>query len=276
MDVDPSLADTYAVGDRVIGAATCLRRKDGGAYAYAAFQEHVVLAAPAIAKIPAGVPYEQAVVLPLGINTAASCLFADATLGLHAPAVEGAPMASRAQTLLVWGATSSVGACGVQLAAQAGYEVVGVASRQNHAMVKALGASACFDQSDAEVVDDVVAYLQGKDVVGAYDAISKDATLSAMCEILDRSGGKKLVAAVMPGAEAKASRGVRITTNLGVDMAGSEVPGRIWRWLGGAMAEERIQYLPRPEVVGKGLEDVQRAVDLLAKGVSAKKLVVLV
>lgn len=31
---------------------------------------------------------------------------------------------------------------------------------------------------------------------------------------------------------------------------------------------------PDPEVVGKGLEHVQTAIDLQAKGVSAKKLVV--
>ena len=41
------------------------------------------------------------------------------------------------------------------------------------------------------------------------------------------------------------------------------------------MEENRINYMPQSEVVGKGLEHVQQAVDLSAKGVSAKKLVVL-
>ncbi|MCJ1434117.1 hypothetical protein MMC27_003483 [Xylographa pallens] len=272
VEVGSSLADAYAVGDRVIGAGTCLQRKDG-AYCYAGFQAYVVLRAPFVTKIPDAVAYEDAAVLPIGINTAASCLFMDATLGLHAPSVDGV-ITRQGKTLLVWGASSCVGSCGVQMATQAGYEVVGVASERNHEMVRGLGASMCFDQSDATLVDDVVAYLKGKEVVGAYDAISTDPTLNAICEILDRSGGRKLVAAVIPGAETKATRGVKITTNISVDMASSELPTTVWQWLGRAMAENRIQYLPQSEVVGKGLEQVQQAVDLLAKGVSAKKLVV--
>jgi len=272
VEVHPSLADVYSIGDRVIGAATCLKRKDG-TYCYSAFQEYVVLKLPSIAKIPKEVAYEVAAVLPLGINTAASCLFMDETLGLKAPSIDGIK-ASRGKTLLVWGASSSVGSCGVQMATHAGYEVVSVASKRNHEMVKGLGASMCFDQSDSTLVDDIVTYLNGKEVVGAYDAISNDSTLNAICEILDRSGGRKLVASVMPGAEAKATKGVKIITNFSTDMASSEFFKAIWQWLNKAMEENRIKYTPQSEVVGKGLEHVQQAVDLLAKGVSAKKLVV--
>ncbi len=272
VEVHPSLADVYSVGDRVIGAATCLHRKDG-AYCYSAFQEYVVLKLPSIAKIPKEVAYEDASVLPLGINTAASCLFIDETLGLKAPSIDGTK-ASQGKTLLVWGASSSVGSCGVQMATHAGYEVVGVASKRNHEMVRGSGASMCFDQSDPTLVDDIVTYLNGKEVVGAFDAISNDSTLNAICEILDRSGGRKLVASVMPGAEEKATKGVKIITNFATDMASSGLSKAIWQWLNKTMQENRIKYMPQSEVVGKGLEHVQQAVDLLAKGVSAKKLVV--
>jgi NADPH:quinone reductase-like Zn-dependent oxidoreductase len=270
--VHPSLADVYSIGDRVIGAATCLNRKDG-TYCYSAFQEYVVLKLPSIAKVPKEVAYEDATVLPLAINTAASCLFMDETLGLKAPSIDGTK-ASQGTTLLVWGASSSVGSCGVQMATHAGYEVVGVASKRNHEMVKGLGASMCFDQSDPTLVDDIVTYLNGKEVVGAYDAISNDSTLNAICEILDRSGGRKLLASVMPGAEEKATKGVKIITNFATDMASSEFFKAIWQWLNKVMEENRIKYMPQSEVVGKGLKHVQQAVDLLAKGVSAKKLVV--
>ena len=272
VEVHPSLADVYSIGDRVIGAATCLNKKDG-TYCYSAFQEYVVLKLPSIAKIPKEVAYEDAVVLPLGINTAASCLFVDETLGLKAPSIDGTKT-SQGKTLLVWGASSSVGSCGVQMATHAEYEVVGVASKRNHEMVRGLGASMCFDQSDPTLVDDIVTYLNGKEVVGAYDAVSNDSTLKAICEILDRSGGRKLVASVMPGAEKKATKGVKIITNFATDMANSEFFKAIWQWLDKAMEENRIKYMPQSEVVGKGLEHVQQAVDLLAKGVSAKKLVV--
>lgn len=272
VEAHPSLADVYSIGDRVVGAAGCLNRKDG-AYCYSAFQEYVILKLPSIAIIPKEVAYEDAVVLPLGINTAASCLFMDETLGLKAPSIDGAKP-GQGKTLLVWGASSSVGSCGVQMATHAGYEVVGVASRRNHEMVKGLGASMCFDQIDPSLVDDVVTYLKGKEVVGAYDAINDDAALNTLCEILDRSDGRKLVASVVPGAETKGTKGVKIVTNFAADAASSEVPKAIWQWLNKAMEESRIKYMPQSEVVGKGLEQVQQAVDLLAKGVSAKKLVV--
>lgn len=48
----------------------------------------------------------------------------------------------------------------------------------------------------------------------------------------------------------------------------------VWEWLHRVMEETKIKYLPQPEIVGKGVEDVQKGVDLLAKGVSAKKLVI--
>ena len=101
-----------------------------------------------------------------------------------------------------------------------------------------------------------------------------DSSLNALCEILDRSHGRKLVVAVMPVAEAKATKEVKIITNFAADMASSESFKATWQWLNKAMEENRIRYMPQSEVVGKGLEQVQQAVDLLAKGVSAKKLVV--
>ncbi|KAB8228933.1 zinc-binding alcohol dehydrogenase family protein [Aspergillus alliaceus] len=243
-----SLAGIYAVGNRE------------GKYCYSACQQYVVLNLPFIAKIPKEVAYEDAAVLPLGINTAASSLFAEETLGLDVPSVDGTKP-PRGKMLLVWGASSSVGACGVQMATQAGYDVVGVASKRNHEM------------RDPTLVDDIVAFLDGKEVAGAYGAITSDSALNATCEILDRSGGRKLVASVIPGAEEKATNSVKGVTNFATDIANSGVGNAIWQWLSSAMGY-RIKYMPQSEVVGKGLEQVQEAVDLLAHGVSAKKLVV--
>ena len=62
----------------------------------------------------------------------------------------------------------------MQLAAHAGHEVVGVASKRNHDTVKGLGASKCVDQNDPNLVGDIVTYLKGKEMVGAYDAISDE------------------------------------------------------------------------------------------------------
>jgi NADPH:quinone reductase-like Zn-dependent oxidoreductase len=272
VEVDTHLSDTYQVGDRVTGSAACVQLRDGN-YCYSGFQEYVVLKMPFIAKIPKDVGYEEAAVLPLGINTAASCLFSDKTLNLNLPSNEGKTLEKK-QTVLIWGASSSVGSCGVQLATHAGYEVVGVASSKNHEIVKHLGARVCFDQNDPIVVDSIVKYLQDKDVVGAFSSVNSEAALDSLCEILDRNGGIKVVASVVPGAEQKASRGVTIVTNFTTDIEKNSFTRPVWKWLNRVMDESKIKYLPQPEIVGNGLEDVQKGVDLLAKGVSAKKLVI--
>ena len=265
----------FKVGDRVFGSSTPLVQK-GTTYHRAGFQDYVVLTADTTAKMAEEVSYVDAVVLPLAINTAASCLFPKPLLGLSMPTLDGTKP-GLGKTLIVWAASSSVGSAGVQLAAQAGYEVVGVASKHNRDMVLALGAAAFFDRSDSNVVNDVVAYLHGKDVVGAYDGISNESTIPPLCEILDRSGGRKFIAAVYPDADQHAIKGVQVVLNFALDdpaAVGADINPRVWAWLEGAMKDGRIKCMPQAEVVGTGLGDVQKAVTLLLQGVSAKKLVV--
>ena len=48
----------------------------------------------------------------------------------------------------------------------------------------------------------------------------------------------------------------------------------VWRWLTTALADGSMQCKPNAEVVGRGLESIQEAVDRIGEGVSAKKLVV--
>ncbi|MCJ1341139.1 hypothetical protein MMC09_006435 [Bachmanniomyces sp. S44760] len=258
----------FKIGDRVIGQAQPF---PGGIYKYAAFQEYVVLKSPEIAKIPDQISWTDAAVLPLGLNTAASCLFQEATLALEMPPCKK----KEDEVLLIWGASSSVGSCGVQLATRAGYEVFGIASRKNHDFVKSIGATQTFDQADGDVIENVVAALKGKTCVGAYDAISKEKTLDTICKVLHKSGGRKLIAAVMPGVESLASHGVTIKTNLTTRNSETPVGHQIWRvYLEPALASGAIQCRPAADVVGHGLEAIQHALDSLAPGVSAKKIVV--
>ena len=261
----------FQPGDRVIGQA---KPVPGGINKYAAFQQYVVLKMPLIAKIPPEAEWTDAATLPLGINTAASCLFQDGTLALEMPLVSG-QVSSRGQTIVIWGASSSVGSCGVQLAAAAGYEVFAVASWKNHDFVRSIGAARVFDQSDMGIVDDLVAVLSAKDCVGAYDAISTEKTIGVLCEVLRRSKGKKLVVSIMPGTEKLATKEVSVRTNFAASNADTPVGPHIWRgYMEPALASGALQYKPTPEVVGHGLENIQKAINILAQGVSAKKLVV--
>lgn len=49
----------------------------------------------------------------------------------------------------------------------------------------------------------------------------------------------------------------------------------IWgEWLPKALETAEVKCLPRPEVIGQGLESVTKGCELIAAGVSGKKLVV--
>lgn len=226
---------------------------------------------PLIAKIPDNASFTDATVLPLGINTASMCLFDESTLALDMPPSQD----DKEKTVLIWGASSSIGSCGVQLATAAGYEVFGVASKKNHDFVKSLGATQTFDQNDPNVVDNIVTALKGKTCVGAYDAISKEETLHKICDILHESGGQKLIAASAPGAENLTKHDVTIRNNFGCHNFKITAGQHIWRvFLEPALESGAFQYKPTADVVGHGLEDIQKGCDLLAQGVSAKKVVI--
>lgn len=257
----------FKVGDRVIG--TC-RPRPGGENRNAGFQLYPCLEVPKAVKIPEGMRFEDAVVLPLGVLASSACLFHSSTLGLKVPGSEGGK-----GVLLIWGAGGSLGCCGVQLAVSAGYEVFGIASLKNHEFVMGLGAKEMFDYNDSEVVGKIVDALEGKEVVGAFDAISRDETLHTLCEILSRVKGEKVIAAVAPGAEGKGRCGVVVRSNFGAKDYDTSIGPKIWKgFLEAALADGRFKCAPPADVVGHGLKDVQMACDLLAMGVSAKKLVV--
>lgn len=258
----------FKPGDRVMGATQPL---PGGIFKHSGFQEYVLLRYPLIAKIPNEANFTDASVLPLAINTSSSCLFHESTLALQMPPSH----AGKEETLLIWGASSSIGSCGVQLAAAAGYEVFGVASGRNHAFIKSIGAAQAFDQNDPHIVADIVAALKGKTCVGAYDAISQEETLHAICDIIHESGGRKLITAIRPGAESNTKNDVIIKTNFACQKFESAVGKQISRvFLEPAIASSAFQFKPQADIVGHGLEDIQKGCDLLAQGVSAKKLAI--
>ena len=290
----------FKIGDRVIGQTGPLFTKDSAdldltgeglsvwkgkkIYAYAAFQNYVVLRGPLIARLPSTISYEDGAVLPLGIATAASCLFPSNLLNLDFPPpdIKAEP---NGKIVFVWGASSSVGSCGVQLAAQAGYTVLAICSPRNFEMVTSLGATNCFDHNSPSIVEDITAYLQRShprsEVVGAYDAISTAPTITPLCDLLHALSLTKIptrtfIAAVFPGAEAHTKHDVTVVVNLtqGMDQF-YRIAGQARDWLESAMQDGRVVCAPEKDVVGSGLESVQGAMDRLAEGkVSGRKLVV--
>jgi NADPH:quinone reductase-like Zn-dependent oxidoreductase len=289
----------FTVGDRVLGHAVGSDKSRNRA-AEGAFQTHVVLLAHMAAPIPAAMAYEAAAVLPLAVSTAACGLFQQDQLALDPPTIAPAP---NGKTVLIWGASTSVGSNAVQLAVAAGYEVIATASPANFAYVTGLGASKVFDYRGKTAEPDIAAALRGKDVAGAL-AIGPGSAQAAVA-ILGRCTGNRFVAMATPPASFDAvpagkgrlrhlapvlmwmvigsiglalkarRRGVRTKMIWGSSLLGNEVGPMIYeRFLPHALAEARYRAAPGPLVVGHGLDHISEALERQRRGVSASKLVV--
>ncbi|KAB2575062.1 Alcohol dehydrogenase superfamily zinc-containing [Lasiodiplodia theobromae] len=261
-------------GQRVMAYATSIDTSDpsqGGFQLYTRCQETLV------SPIPDTLSFEQAVVLPLAISTAAAGLYEKTMLNLPFPTVNGEKHGV-GKTLLVWGAASSVGSAAVQLAAASGLRIVATASARNHEFVRALGASSVIDYGSPSVVEDVVAAVkESGEFVGVFDSISGGNTFELVGKVLDVLGTAK-VAVVMPPPEnlSKSVQPLMVLSFTIPKPPHEEVGDAVWRkYVPEALQRGLMQAKPDPLVVGTGLEKIQEAIDRQKAGVSAKKVVVL-
>jgi len=298
-------AHRFAVGDRLVAYATGLEKGrdhvSGGGF------QHLVAVDEALAApIPDHVAFDDAVVLPLALSTAAAALFETSQLGLDHTRLDRARLdPSRPaddEVVVVWGGSTSVGGNAVQLARAAGYRVITTASPQHHGTMQTLGAEAVFDYRADDVVASVVAATRGARVVGVV-AIAVGSAEPCV-EIAAKTGTRRvaltspsvsfydqprrpglawsrvrLMARLVWSNVALQTRclrhGVRARFVWGSAIATSDVGPAVWsRYLPRALAEGRHQLLPRPQVVGTDLGALQSALDTLRGGVSAQKLVV--
>ena len=175
--------------------------------------------------------------------------------------------------MLIWAGASSVGINGIQLAKAAGYEVIATASEKNFEYVKRLGASEVFDYKSETVVDDIVASLKGKTLVGVLDCIGfKAAELSV--EVVKKAAGKGAIASTKGGVE-ELPEGITLTKIFGITLRDNGIGKAVYAdFLPQALASGTFVPSPEPLVQGKGLEHVQAGIDRLMAGVSAAKVVV--
>jgi NADPH:quinone reductase-like Zn-dependent oxidoreductase len=289
----------FNLGDRVLGYAAGSDKRRNRA-AEGAFQNYVVLLAHMAAPIPGAMAFEDAAVLPLGISTAACGLFQKDFLAMNPPSAAPTPAG---KTLLVWGGSTSVGSNAIQLAVNAGYDVITTASPRNFDYVKRLGARAAFDYRSKTVIADIAGALQGREIAGAL-AIGAGSAASCI-DIVGACKGNRFVALATPAASfddvpaargrlrrlapaiarmvagnialtLKARRkGVRTKFIWGSDLIANEVGPMIFEsFLPAALAEGRYFAAPSPTVIGAGLTQIPQALERQRRGVSAAKLVV--
>ncbi|MCJ1278136.1 hypothetical protein MMC21_005951 [Puttea exsequens] len=285
----------FKVGDRVLGNAIGADEHYNSS-AQGAFQKYTVLLEHMTSPIPASMSYESASVIPLGASTAACGLFQKDQLALQYPTAPAQKPTGK--TLLVWGGSTSVGCNTIQLAVAAGYEVFTTSSPRNFELVKKLGASQVFDYNSNTVVADIINAFKGKTTAGAFSIGPSGA--DACIDILHKCKGDKFIALatypnpsplpkrfVMPQMAwsfvswnaahfvKSKTRGIRSKFIFGSTLVDNGVGKMLYEdFLPKALEQGTFMPAPEPEVVGKGLESVQHALDVQKKGVSAKKVVV--
>lgn len=270
--VGSKIKKKYRIGQRVI--AHTMR----GGPAYGGFQIYPVVIAATTSLIPDDISYADAAVLPLSISTAAAGLFMKATLGLRFPEAgfdhsEPFTRSKKTSTLLLWGGSSSVGSSVIQFASASGYAVITTASPANYEYCKRLGATLVLDYHNPDIVPILISIMKDTNVVGAYDAIATDTTVRQCANVLHASGGGKI--ASVGSAPDDLHKDVEVT-RIGAGNIVSqepEVAKRIWEdYVPAALKSGKFVPSPKPLVIGKGLENVQKGLDTQKKGVSAKKV----
>ncbi|KAM5341319.1 hypothetical protein ACJ41O_014350 [Fusarium nematophilum] len=141
----------FSVGDAVCGISPIAFPKPSS---FGAHQDHAIAKSELLYKIPDGLSLKDAGVICMAAHTAADALFNVMGLGFAAAGVPGLDPAERG--ILIWGGASSVGNMAIQLAKAAGFEfILATASAKNHATLKQLGATHCFDYKSPTIVEDI-------------------------------------------------------------------------------------------------------------------------
>jgi threonine dehydrogenase-like Zn-dependent dehydrogenase len=177
-----------------------------------------------------------------------------------------------------------------RLAVAAGLTVATTAGMQNHGYVKSLGATYTFDHKEKNIVDEILKVIDRGDLV--FDCIGDATTQKTCAQILSQIGGGTLACLTWPlpneykNVEVKVgmlSNGIFFSTCLIMNTVNGLDPGlvdldigdAVWRkYIPKALASGKFQAKPDPEVLKGGLGRVQDGIDILRKGVSAKKIVI--
>ncbi|GAM91269.1 hypothetical protein ANO11243_093170 [Dothideomycetidae sp. 11243] len=174
----------------------------------------------------------------------------------------------------IWGAASGVGSNATQLCHHAGLRVVATCLPANFDYIRHLGADTVFNYRGKSVVEDVLAELDKTTCVGIFSAAGDT---KAAIEIAHHSKQDLFIAAstLVPqdlpdGVRAKFIMGG------GLDIIHREtMPKVVDGFLVEALERGIYKVAPPPQVLqNRGVKAIQEGIDIVRKGVSAKKIVV--
>ncbi|TFK91792.1 GroES-like protein [Polyporus arcularius HHB13444] len=178
--VGKSVHNGPKLGDHVAGVAHGSAYPDQGAFA-----EYVKAPAELVWIVPENTfSHEQAAAYGVAFWTAVQAFYAPGRLGL----VEPPAKVASPEWVLVYGGSSAVGLCAIQLAHLSGYKVVTTASPRNHDLLKSLGADVTIDYRDPDVVSKIK-QATGDSLKYAAEMIGEDQTHKIAVQAIGPSGG---------------------------------------------------------------------------------------
>ncbi|TDZ53997.1 Trans-enoyl reductase fsdC [Colletotrichum trifolii] len=160
---------SFKVGDAVLGLSPISLPKPSSVGTH---QDKAIVEENLTFKIPDGLDIKHAAGLAMSAHTAADAVFNTLGVGLPAAGVTG--IDATGLPILIWGGASSVGTAAIQFAKAAGFTAILVtASPKNHATLKSLGATHCFDYRDAGVTNNIRETVEslGIKLTTAFDAV---------------------------------------------------------------------------------------------------------
>jgi len=197
------------------------------------------------------------------------------------------------ETLLIWGASSSVGTMGVQTARMLREDpnssfaaVYATAGAANKDYVGSLGADRVFDYKDPQVVDAIVSAAKedGLMIRHCFLATGQLAQCQAVLKTFVGEGSEKkttmtakIGSAPLVPADAEVIKGLETIFVVPSTVEGERLEQfRYWigTWLRESLTKGSIRPSPKPRIVGKGLGAINAGVDEVLRGVSCTKLVV--
>ncbi|RDX47060.1 GroES-like protein [Lentinus brumalis] len=200
--VGKSVHDGPKVGDHVAGSAHGAAYIDEGAFA-----EYVKAPAELVWVVPENTfSHEQAAAYGVAFWTAVQAFYAPGRLGL----VEPPAKVTTPEWVLVYGGSSAVGLCAIQLARLSGYKVVTTASPRNHELLKSLGADVTIDYRDPEVVSKIK-QATGDSLKYAAEMIGDLESHRIAIEAIRPSGGKVVGLSPMRNSKEFARNDVTLT-----------------------------------------------------------------
>jgi hypothetical protein len=197
-------------------------------------------------------------------------------LGLERPSSDTSSKSTeKKENVLIWGISSSFGALSAQLARDAGYTVVGVASGRHATLATEFGVSHFVDRTSSSVVPDLIALGPFKAVLAAADSAEDQIKIG---EVMVAHGGGQFLSTMGVRAGVKLPDGVtgffRQFLDDYIDPKNEEFTRWVWwGYLEAAFADGRLRSLPL-ELKG-GLSKVNEAWGILRQeGAGGKRLII--